>query len=203
MKAHCPDDGGDQETFSHHCDAVNANKAIGPLHVTKHSLHEELKCGVNPDPSKSDVAKWPTPTNKKEVQQFLGLANYYRHFIKNFASIAKPLQRLTEKNLNFEWTDTCHDAFNKLRKCLVTAPIPDFLKKFILDIDRGDCGIRAVLSQVQDDGSESVILYACRSLSRQEQCYSVTCHELLAVINIIHHFISSGNLSPFEMTTSP
>ena len=59
--------------------------------------------GVSPDPSKTDVvAEWSIPTNKKEVQQFLGLANYYRRLIKNFASIAKPLQRLTEKNLNFK-----------------------------------------------------------------------------------------------------
>eukprot|EP00731_Ephydatia_muelleri_P016275 Em0009g699a len=121
--------------------------------------HVLLPGGVSPDPSKTDVvAEWPIPTNKKEVQQFLGLANYYRRFIKNFASIAKPLQRLTEKNLNFfEWTDTCQDAFNHLRKCLVTAPIlafPDFSKKFILDTDASDCGIGAVLAQVQDDGSE-------------------------------------------------
>ncbi|KAL5505465.1 hypothetical protein EMCRGX_G006900 [Ephydatia muelleri] len=113
--------------------------------------------GVSTDPSKTDVvAEWPIPTNKKEVQQFLSLANYYKRFIKNFASIAKPLQRLTEKNLNFfEWTDTCQDAFNHLRKCLVTAPIiafPDFSKKFILDTDASDCGIGAVLAQVQDDG---------------------------------------------------
>ena len=84
--------------------------------------HVLLPGGVSPDPSKTDVvAEWPIPTNKKEVQQFLGLANYYRRFIKNFASIAKPLQRLTEKNLNFfEWTDTCQDAFNHLRKDVCT-----------------------------------------------------------------------------------
>ena len=102
--------------------------------------------GVSSDPSKTGVvAEWPIPTNKKEVQQFLGLANYYRRFIKNFASIAKPLQRLTEKNLNFEWTDTCQDAFNHLRKCLVTAPILAFsdFSKFILDTDASDCGIGA------------------------------------------------------------
>ena len=159
--------------------------------------------GVSPDPSKTDVvAEWSIPTNKKEVQQFLGLANYYRRLIKNFASIAKPLQRLTEKNLNFfEWTDTCQDAFYHLRKCLVTAPIlafPDFSKKFILDTDASDCGIGAVLAQVQDDGSESVIAYASRSLSRQEQRYYVTRRELLAVINFIHHFLLG---QPFTLRT--
>ena len=162
--------------------------------------------GVSPDPSKTYVvAEWPIPTNKKEVQQFLGLANYYRRFIKNFASIAKPLQRLTEKNLNFfEWTDTCQDAFNHLRKCLVTAPIlafPDFSKKFILDTDASDCGIGAVLAQVQDDGSESVIAYASRSLSRQEQRYCVTHRELLAVINFIHHFRHYLLGQPFTLRT--
>ena len=155
--------------------------------------------GVSPDPSKTDVvAEWSILTNKKEVQTFLGLANYYRRFIKNFASVAKPLQRLTEKNLNFfDWTDTCQDAFNHLRKCLVTAPIlafPGFSKKFILDTDASDCGIGAVLAQVQDDGSESVIAYASRSLSRQEQRYC----ELLAVINFIHLFLLG---QPFTLRT--
>ena len=54
--------------------------------------------GVSPDPSKTDRAKgWPTPKSVQEVQQFLGLANYYRRFIKNFATIAKSLHQATEK----------------------------------------------------------------------------------------------------------
>ena len=65
---------------------------------------------------------------------------------------------------------------------------PDFLKKFILNTNASDCGIEAVLSQVQDVGSKSVITNASRFLSGQEQRYCVTCRKLLAVVNFIHHF---------------
>ena len=72
--------------------------------------------GVSPDPSKISIVKeWPTPKSVKEVQQFLGLANYYRRFIKNFATIAKPLHQATEKQAHFKWTEHCAQAFNQLK----------------------------------------------------------------------------------------
>ena len=80
--------------------------------------------GVRTDPEKSEkVANWPTPSSKREVQQFLGLANYYRRFVKDFAVIAKLLHRLTEKTARFEWGDECQRSFEELRGRLVTAPI--------------------------------------------------------------------------------
>ena len=88
--------------------------------------------GISTDPSKTEViSKWPTPQSKREIQQFLGLANYYRRFIKHFADIAKPLHRLTE-NAIFEWTETCQLAFDKLRKCLTSSTVlayPDYSKQ--------------------------------------------------------------------------
>eukprot|EP00731_Ephydatia_muelleri_P033930 Em0042g9a len=129
--------------------------------------------GVATDPSKTEaVSKWPIPQNRKEVQQFLGLANYYRRFVKDFALISKLLQRLTEKNAPFEWTIGCQNAFDELRKRLVSSPVlayPDYERRFILDTDASDVGIGAVLSQVSDCGSERVIAYASRSLTRPVQ----------------------------------
>ena len=62
--------------------------------------------GMSPDPSKtSRINEWPTPKLVQEVQQFLGLANYYRRFIKDFATIAKPLHQATEKKHCFKWTE--------------------------------------------------------------------------------------------------
>ena len=73
--------------------------------------------GISTDPEKVEViAKWPTPQSKRDVQQFLGLANYYR---KDFGVIAKPLNRLTEKNATFEWSTACQRAFENLRNSLV------------------------------------------------------------------------------------
>ena len=119
--------------------------------------HSVSAKGISPDPSKtSQVKQWPTPTSVKETQQFLGLASYYRRFIKDFASLASPLHKLTEKKSDFRWTSQCQEAFDCLKSHLVSAPIltlPDWSKPFLLDTDASDTGIGAVLSQVQDVGN--------------------------------------------------
>ena len=107
--------------------------------------------GVSTDLAKVEkVAHWPTPTSPQEVQQFLGLASYYRKFIQNFASIARPLQCLTEHGRTFMWTTECATSFAVLKQRLTTAPIlafPDCSKPFVLDTDGSHDGIGAVLSQ--------------------------------------------------------
>ena len=111
--------------------------------------------------------------------------------MKDFATIAKPLHRLTEKTAKFEWTDECQAAFEEIRRRLVTAPIlafPDYTRPFILDTDASDTRIGTVLSQVQEDGRERVIAYASRVLTKPERRYCVTRRELLAVVTFVHHF---------------
>ena len=121
------------------------------------------------DPTKvNQVAHWPVPQSVKDVQRFLGLASYYRRFVRNFASIAKPLYRLTEKTATFEWTMECQESFAELRHKLCTAPVlafPDFTKAFILDTDASNTGV-GVLSQLDDQGQEHVIAFASRTLSK-------------------------------------
>ena len=130
--------------------------------------------GLLPDPSKTaKVEQWPVPTSVKETQQFLGLASYYQRFIKNFAMVAGPLHKLTEKKTPFQWTNQCQEAFEKLKSQLVSAPIltlPNWSKPFILDTDASDNGIGAVLSQMHD-GKEHVIAYASRVLTKAERNY--------------------------------
>ena len=148
--------------------------------------------GISTDPSKAGkIAHWPTPSTLSQLQQFLGLASYYRRFIRNFATISRPLHRLTEKNTPFNWTTECDNAFIYLKKLLTTAPIlsfPDFSRSFILDTDASNDGIGAVLSQRHNDGREYVIAYASRSLSKSERNYSVTRRELLAIVTFTNHF---------------
>ena len=148
--------------------------------------------GVSTDPAKiNKVARWPTPQSAKEVQQFLGLAGYYRRFVQDFATIAKPLHHLTEKTARFEWTPECQEAFLKLRQRLCSAPIlafPNFSKPFILDTDASNTGIGGVLSQLDETGSEHVIAYASRTLSKAERRYCVTRRELLAVVTFTQQF---------------
>lgn len=106
--------------------------------------------GVSTDPAKIDkVVRWPTPKSANDVQQFLGLGGYYRQFVWDFTTIAKPLYRLTEKTSRFEWTTECHKAFQTLRQRLCSAPIfafPDFNKPFIVNTDASNTGLGGVLS---------------------------------------------------------
>ena len=80
--------------------------------------------GINPDPGKvASVRDYPVPTTLKQLRAFLGLANYYRRFISNFAHIANPLTQLTRKNQLFVWTEQYQQAFDTLKQTLISAPI--------------------------------------------------------------------------------
>ena len=90
------------------------------------------------------------------MQQFIGLANYYR---RNFATIAKPLHLLTEKNVSFEWSRKAAEAFAQLKQRLTSPPVlahPDFFLPFILDTEASSSGLGAVLSQKHADGNTQV-----------------------------------------------
>ena len=145
-----------------------------------------------PDPSKIEkVANWPVPISMKAIQQFLGLASYYRRFIENFAQITKPLHRLTERNSKFVWTKECQNSSEELRQCLTSAPIlahPDFSKLFILDTDASNIGIGAVLSQKTQDGKEQVVAYGSCLPIKAERRYCVTQRELLAVVTFTQQY---------------
>lgn len=153
--------------------------------------HVVSKQGITTDPKKTAAVKdWPVPKNVKQVRSFVGFCSYYRRFIPNFATVAKPLHRLSEKQKSFEWTQECEAAFSKLKEMMTQTPIlahPDFSKHFILDTDASDVAIGAVLSQ-EIDGHERVIAYASRTLSKAERRYCVTRKELLALVHFVKHF---------------
>ena len=111
--------------------------------------------GVAPDPAKIESVKgWPTPMNVTEVRSFLGLAVYYKSFIKDFSRIASPLHSLTENGRVFGWDETCQTVFDKLKVHLTPAPVLAYPKpevKFILDTDASDMAIGAVLCQKFDE----------------------------------------------------
>jgi len=79
---------------------------------------------VEMDPVKlTGVKDWPTPKKLKEVQAFIGFANFYRRFIKNFSEIARPLNNLAKKDTPFTWGESQQEAFNTLKETFLTAPI--------------------------------------------------------------------------------
>ena len=153
--------------------------------------HVVSEAGISTDPSKISVVKdWPTPASVKEVRSFVGFCSYYRKFIREFSSIAKPLLKLTENGVKFEWDDDCEAAFDRLKCAMISAPVlayPSLTGEFLLDTDASGVGIGAVLSQVQN-GEEKVIGYFSRTLSKSERRYCVTRRELLAVVEAIKHF---------------
>ena len=148
--------------------------------------------GIRPNPDRiAAVRNYPTPTSVKGVRQFLGLASYYRRFVKNFARIAQPLHALTQKGPSFYWSPQCEEAFSLLKRNLTESPIlvyPDFDQDFILETDASAMGLGAVLSQRARDGRVHPVAYASRSLSPQEKRYAVTELETLAVVWAVTHF---------------
>ena len=130
--------------------------------------HIVSRDGIQPNPDKiSAVQDFPIPKRVKDVRSFLGLANYYRRFIEHFSKIAKPLTQLLQKNVKFQWTDECQNAFDRLKNALVSAPIlsyPDFSKPFELYVDASNDGLGMTLGQIQQ-GREVASYCLCWSQS--------------------------------------
>ena len=141
--------------------------------------------GVRCDPANIDkVRAFSIPKNRKEVRSFLGLTSYYRRFIKDYAFIAKPLHELTKETVSFKWERNHTKAFELLRLKLTEPPVlafPDFEKEFIVSTDASGFGVGCVLKQLDEKGQERVIAYASRVLRPEEQRYSATEREFLAL----------------------
>lgn len=137
--------------------------------------------GVKPNPKKIEaVMNFKQPKTPTDVKSFLGLAGYYRKFIRNFSKIAKPLTELTKKETPFHWTDRTQNAFQILKDKLCSAPVlkfPDFSKQFLLTTDASNEGLGAILSQEGHPCS-----YISRTLNPPEKNYSTTEKELLAIV---------------------
>ncbi|XP_076838708.1 retrovirus-related Pol polyprotein from transposon 412 isoform X1 [Brachyhypopomus gauderio] len=160
--------------------------------------------GISTDPAKTEAVRgWPRPTNTKQVRSFLGLASYYRKFVQGFAEVAAPLHGLTGSRARFVWSPECENAFRELKDRLCSAPVlayPKFDTEFILDTDASDHGVGGILSQVHE-GTERVIGYFSRSLSKAERNYCVTRRELLAMIACLEHFRPYVYGVPFRLRT--
>jgi len=94
------------------------------------------------------IRDWPIPKNVNDVRSFHGLASFYRRFVKDFSTIASPLNDIVKKNMEFKWENEQEKAFNILEEKLTNAPIltlPKFSKYFELESDASNVGIGVVM----------------------------------------------------------
>lgn len=172
---------------------INIKKSVFCRSELKYLGYVVDRYGLRTDPSKVDViTNFPIPTDAKQVKRFLGMAGWYRRFIKDFSHVARPLSRLTSKKVPFLWTSECEESFSKLKNALISAPIlkcPDFSLPFYLHTDASSYAIGGVLIQ-KFDGVDHPIAYCSRTLSSQEMNYTATERELLAVIYALEQYRS-------------
>eukprot|EP00833_Pecoramyces_ruminatium_P001282 jgi/Orpsp1_1/1175314/evm.model.c7180000053383.2 len=158
--------------------------------------------GVSPISNKVKViSEWIPPINVTQLQSFLGAVGYYRKFIYNFSSIAKPLFTLLKKGVKFTWGPKEDESFNILKERLITAPIlsmPDFKKQFIIRTDASGSGVGGVILQKDDKGKEKPIHFVSRSLKPPEENYSITDLEGTAAAYCVKKFKSYISGNPYE-----
>ncbi len=140
--------------------------------------------GISMDPAKvRAVMEWPVPDTRTALPRFLGFANFYRRFIRNFSQVAAPLTALTSTKSRFTWSDAAQETFDRLKELFTSAPIlitSDTFRQLIVDVDASNVG--AVLSQCfpQDEWVHPCAFFSHR-LSQAERNYNVGNHELLVI----------------------
>ena len=137
------------------------------------------------------ILNFPIPRNKKELMRFLGMAGYYRRYCQNFASIAEALTNLLKKDQKFVWSESCQNAFCKIKAVLASSPVlaaPDFSKQFKVYVDASDVSVGAILTQQGDDGIDHPIVYFSKKFNMYQRKYSTIEKECLALVLALQHF---------------
>ncbi|KAF7657494.1 hypothetical protein LDENG_00026380, partial [Lucifuga dentata] len=152
---------------------------------------------------------WPAPASRKELQRFLGFANFYRCFIQNYSSLAVSLYALTSRSTPFLWSSQANKVFQNLKERFTSAPIltqPDPTRQFIVEVDASDVGVGAVLSQRSPvDHKVHPCAYFSHKFLPAEKNYDVGNRELLAVklaLEEWRHWLERwSNLSSYGLVT--
>ena len=187
-------------------DLLRQEKLVGKLSKCEFGIssmdflgHVVSDQGVATDPEKiKSVQEWPTPQNATDVMRFLGLANFYRRFVKDFSKIAAPLTTLTG-NVPFIWSPAAETAFKSLKTALTTAPVlclPDCSKPFILECDASKFAIGQVLCQ-GEGRDRRVVAFESRKMIPAEVNYPVHDQELLSVVHGLRkwrHYLHGGKV---------
>jgi hypothetical protein len=179
---------------------VKPSKCVFGQRQLRYLGHIISESGVATDPTKvSAVLHWSPPRAVKELRSFLGLAGYYRRFVKHFGIIAKPLTELLKKGSLFIWTSEHQLAFDTLKTALTTAPVlalPNFQQPFIVETDASGVGIGAVLMQ-----SGHPLAFLSKALGPRSQGLSAYEKEYMAIIMAVDHWRSYLQLAEFHIVT--
>jgi hypothetical protein len=155
--------------------------------------------GVATDPTKIQVVQhWPPPKDVKKLRGFLGLAGYYRKFIRHYGLLSRPMSDLLKKNTQFIWTPSMQQSFDSLKHALTTAPVlalPDFTQGFTVETDASGMGIGAVLMQ-----KGHPIAYLSKALGVKDQALS-TYEECLALVMAVSEWKSYLQHRDFTILT--
>jgi len=152
------------------------------------------------------IQDWPEPKKVKDIQSFLGFANFYCQFIFNYLDIVIPLTRLTQKDIPWKFDSSCQDAFNSLKKAFTSAPIlthwiPD--AQLIVETDASDYALTAILSIVNEDNEVYLVAFHSRTFTAVELNYDTHDKELLAIFEafkIWRHYLE-GPAYPIDVVT--
>ena len=157
------------------------------------------KDGVRMEKEKvQGVIEWLVPKNVKDVQKFLGLANYYRWFVKDFAKIARPLHEMMRKENKWSWGERQQKAFEELKEKFTTEPVlitPDLDKEMRVEADVSDFAMGGVLSMKCEDEKWRPVAYISKSLNEAERNYKIHDKEMLAIIRCLEawrHFLEGA-----------
>ncbi|CAI7858245.1 unnamed protein product [Closterium sp. NIES-53] len=164
---------------------VKLSKSEFALKKVQFLVHMVNAQGVHVDPKKIEAVRtWKTLENVKELQQFLGFANYYNRFVPQYAKIATPLTNLLKKNTPFKWEDVHQQAMEQLKTALTSAPVlilPDPEKDYVIEADASDQAVGFVLMQDRVKGLQP-IAYLSKKLHGAELNYPIHDKEALAII---------------------
>ncbi|KAE8216955.1 hypothetical protein CF319_g8841, partial [Tilletia indica] len=134
------------------------------------------------------VLSWPEPKTVKDLQSFLGFANFYRRFIWKYSQVTSPLTALLRKNNTWNWTPQCQEAFDTLKRAFTSASILqhfDPARPITMETDASDYALAAVISQPDDDGVLHPVAFRSRKLSAAELNYEIHDKEMLAIVDTL------------------
>jgi len=150
------------------------------------------------------VLSWPEPKNVKDIRKFLGLANYYRRFIKYFAQVARLMNMLTRKDVKWVWGESQQKAFDELKEVFTTKPVlaaPDLNKEFRVKADASNYATGGILSMKCSDNLWRPVTFISKSLSDTERNYGMYDKEMLVVtrcLEVWRHFLEETTVK-FEI----